>query len=73
MSDKARFAGERTALLMDKINEGFKGDPEAAHGSEDALMLEIIRELANGNREVAWAMARAFLHKRDPEAKRWCA
>lgn len=54
-----------------KIYE-MKGDDEAAHGEEDRLYEDVLREMVAGNPE-AQEMAKEALKTQDINFSRWCA
>ncbi len=49
------------------------GDPETAHGLEDALWAAVLESIASGNAEHPQQMAEMALRSRDISFARWCA
>ena len=56
---------------VEKIRQSI-GDPEIAHGSEDALMVAVLEEIMNGHPEPR-EMARIVLRTQEFDSSRWYA
>ncbi len=48
-------------------------DPEIAHGNEDKLWEDVLKEIANGRRGRAQKLASVALKTRQIKFSRWCA